>query len=135
MIPTLIIVISLLAAMQFFLSVCRSTVVAAARVKLSEAAREAIGIREEFVPDDDFRRLLLLLQLCPDVENGHADLRKVRVYYGLLVVLQGVSRVLFPTLASWAAHERVQCSHYIAVILDERIAYQRRWIVQQDMNP
>lgn len=135
MIPGLILVISVAALLQFFVSYCRSLTAAYGKQELSEEAREVTGIRGRSVSGDDFRRLLQLLWLCPEAGDDGMEIRAVRGYHGLLRVIQQVANRMLPDLANWANIERQGCAYFAAVALDRRIAHNRDLLLQQTQNP
>lgn len=132
MIPLLIFVVSLLALLQFFYSYCRSLIASASKTKLSENVLELTGVAGATIKDDEFPRVVQLIEICPTTDEDRVEIRVVRVYYGLLGLLQAASRWLLPRLALWAGHERIACSYFAAVALDRRIAYSRKFISEQE---
>ena len=131
MIAALICVISLAAFLQFFVSYCRSVIVASRRVALSEQVRELAGIRSYTVDGDEFHRLRQLLRLCPHRGDDRTEISAVGTYYALLSMVRNLSRTLVPRLASWIERERGNCSYFIAVALDRRISYSRSLLAEQ----
>ncbi len=134
MIAALIFVISMAALLQFFVSYCRSLIAAYRKVELSEQAREVIGIQDQVVDGDDFRRLLQLVRLCPEPGDDGIEIRAVRTYYGLLNLLRAALRPLTPAVVAWAEQERRSCTYFAAVALDRRIAHNRDLMSEQISN-
>ena len=131
MIAALICVISIAAFLQFFVSYCRSILASTRKVELSDRVREATGISNQNVAAEDFERLLQLVRLCPERGEDQNEIRVVWTYYGLMDVLNRITRPILPGVAAWAQQERQSCSHFAAVALDRRISYSRDLFTQQ----
>jgi hypothetical protein len=131
MIAALICVTSLAVFAQFFIWYCRAIVAPSLKVTLSDRVREVTGIADHDVAPDDFDRLLELVRLCPERGDDRSEIRAVGTYYGLLAIVNRVSRSLSPALATWTEHERQNCSYFAAVALDRRISYSRDLFTQQ----
>jgi hypothetical protein len=131
MIAILILGISILTLLQFFVSYCHSLIAESRGYELSEQAREISGITAQGARGDQFRRLLQLIALCPEPGGDKGQVRAVSLYFRLL----GVVRMLFgwirPALAKWIDSERGGCAYVAAVMLDRRIAYSRVLMSQQ----
>jgi hypothetical protein len=134
MIASLILVISLAALMQFFVSYCRSIIAASRKVELSEQVREVTGVEDRNIRGDEFGRLLQLVQLCPEPGGDRVELRAVRTYFGLLGLTRATLRSLVPRIASWVERERENCAYFAAVALDHRIAFNRDLMARQAAN-
>jgi hypothetical protein len=131
MIAGLILICSLAALLQFFVSYCRSLITASSREPLSIQARDVTGIVGMTAPAGEFQRFMQLLQLCPERPEDRGPVRAVRIYYRLLHVLCATVSSLAPRVASWAESERARCAYFAAVILDRRIAFSRSMLAQQ----
>lgn len=131
MIAALIVVISLAALLQFFISYCRSVIAAYSKVELSEQVREIAGIEARPVGGEEFRRLLQFVRLCPDRGDDRVEIRLVGVYYALLDMVRAMIGWFSPGVAGWAEQERQSCSYFAAVALDRRIMYSRELLAQQ----
>ena len=134
MIAALIFVVSLAVLLQFFVSYSRSIIAAYRKSELSEQVREVVGIQGQQVGSEEFGRLIQLVRLCPQRSDDQADLKVVGLYYRMLGVLRTLSRSLAPQVFSWAEQERMDCTYFVAVALDRRIAYSRDLLAQQ-MSP
>ena len=134
MIAALILVISVAALLQFFVSYCRSLVASCSGVDLSSEARELTGIQHRSAHAEEFPRLMLLVGLCPERGDDRFEVRAIRWYYRLLSLLRAVLRRLVPSGANWAESERTACAYFAAVALDRRIAYNRDLMAQQISN-
>ena len=131
MIAALIVVISLAALLQFFISYCRSLLAAYGKVELSEQVRELTGLEKQPATGEEFRRVLQLVRLCPDRGDDRFEIRLVGTYYALLDFLREITGWLSPAITGWADHERQSCSYFAAVALDRRIMYSRDLLAQQ----
>jgi hypothetical protein len=117
--------------LQFFISYCRSILATSRSVELSDRVREVTGIVSQNVAAGDFARLLQLVRLCPESGDDQTEIRAVGTYYGLLNIVERISRPMVPGLATWTEHERQSCSYFAAVALDRRISYSRDLFTQQ----
>lgn len=129
--PAIILAISLLLLLNFFIAYCRLQVAAGRRVELSDAAREATGIEGQGVSGDEFLRLRRLVDLCPETEGDTYKLGLIRAYHAFLGAVCLLFGPVRPQVAAWATSERSGCSYYAAVALDARIAHTRQ-IFQRD---
>ena len=135
MIAALICVVSVAALMQFCVSYCRSVIAASCRVALSEQVREMAGISSSMIGAEEFSRLRSLVQLCPERADDRTEISAVGKYYTFLKALRAITKSVLPRLAEWADRECQNCSHFIAVVLDRRIAYSRDLMSEQFANP
>ena len=131
MMAALICVVSAAIFLQFFVSYCRSILASSRNIALSDRVREVTGIADQEVGADDFKRLLQLVRLCPERGDDQSEIRAVGTYYGLLAVLNRVSRAVAPRFAGWVEQGRKSCSYFAAVALDRRISYSRDLFTQQ----
>jgi hypothetical protein len=131
MIAALIVVISLAAFLQFFISYCRSLLAAYGKVELSEQVREITGLEKQPVNGEEFQRVLQLVRLCPERGDDGLEIRVVTAYYSLLDLLRAVIGWFSPSITGWANQERQSCSYFAAVALDRRIMYSRDLLAQQ----
>src|SRR5574337_1943347 len=120
MIATLILVISVAALLQFFVSYCRSVIAACNKRELSEQAREVTGIEDHVVNGEEFGRLLQLVRICPEPGDDGNEIRAVSAYFRLLELLRSLARPLAPAVAAWTEQERAGCAYFAAVALDRR---------------
>lgn len=131
MMAALILVFSVAALLQFFVSYCRSLLAASAKESLSIQARDVTGITGMSAPSGEFPRFVQLLDLCPERPNDRGPVRAVRTYYRLLGALRASFAWVAPGLAMWTENERGQCAYFAAVALDRRIAFSRDMLAQQ----
>jgi hypothetical protein len=131
MMAALILVFSVAALLQFFVSYCRSVLAASAKEPLSLQARDVTGIKGMTAPAGEFPRFLQLLELCPERPEDRGPVRAVRAYYRMLGAMRVAFAWMVPSLATWTEAERGQCAYFAAVVLDRRIAFSRDLFAQQ----
>ena len=131
MIAAIIFALSVAALAEFFVSYCRSQIASARLVPLSEDTRELAAISSASVPASEYLRLTQLARACPELEEGHAGVFAVRIYFGLLTLVGGPIRQLAPVVAALLEGERSGCAYFAAAALDRRIANSRRLYAQQ----
>lgn len=131
MIAALIFVVSFAVLLQFFVSYSRSIIAAYRKSELSEQVREVVGIEDQKVGSEEFGRLVQLVRLCPQKSDDQADLKVVGLYYRMLGGLRVLTKSISPQIFKWADQERMDCTYFVAVALDRRIAYSRDLLAQQ----
>lgn len=130
MIAALILVVSAVALVQFFLSYCRALVATYRKWELSDEVRQVAGIRGAALPAEEFPRLLQLVRLCPESDDL-LEIRSVRWYFSVLSFLRLTLSRLIPALRAWVEQEQQGCAYFAAVALDRRIAHSRDLVSQQ----
>jgi hypothetical protein len=123
--------ISPLALLQFFTSYCHSLIAKSRGYDLSEQGREIACVTSRTVPGDQFKRLLQLIDLCPEHGGDSYQVRAVWAYFGMLGFVRMLLSRAFPAAAKWIESERAGCAYAAAVVLDRRIAYSRMLIARQ----
>ncbi|HYW66786.1 MAG TPA: hypothetical protein VFB10_08775 [Candidatus Dormibacteraeota bacterium] len=131
MMAALIFAVSLATLWMFFVSYCRSLVAASSRHPLSAEVRDVTGINA-VASAGDYRRVVQLLQLCPERQEDRTGLHAVSIYHSFLTAARRMSAWVVPSLRSWTEHEQAGCAYFAAVALDRRIAYSREMLAQQD---
>ena len=130
MMPAIILIVSLAALLQFFVSYCRSLIAASAKQPLSAEVKDVAGISRT-ASGEDFLRVVQLLQLCPVRSQDRGEIRAVDAYFRLLNFLRSTLGKAVPSLLSWTEVERAQCAYFAAVALERRIAFNRDLLAQQ----
>jgi hypothetical protein len=130
MMAAIILVVSLVTLMMFFVSYCRSLMASSASHALSEEVRDVTGIRSR-ASGRDFTKVMQLLQLCPERPADRMGLRAVQTYYSFLGAAQSTISRMAPTFRSWSENERASCAYFVAVVLDKRISLSREMLAQQ----
>ena len=129
MIAALIFGISFLTLLQFFVSYCRSLLAESRLHELSEEAREICGVKAW--SGGQFRRLMELIALCPELGGDQHRVRAVTAYFNLLGLAGIFLSWLIPSTTEWIEAERGGCAYAAAVALDRRIAHTRMMMAQQ----
>jgi hypothetical protein len=130
MMPAIILVVSLAALLQFFVSYCRSIIAASVKQPLSAEVQDVTGISRA-ASGEDFLRVVQLLQLCPARPQDRSEIRAIDTYFRLLSFLRSTLGRIAPALVSWTDAERGQCAYFAAVTLERRIAFSRDLLAQQ----
>ena len=133
MMAGIILVFSLAALLQFFISYCRSLVAASAKQPLSREAQDVTGI-SSVARAEDYARVVQLLQLCQERPQDRSEIRAVSGYFRLLGLIHATIAHLLPSLQEWTESQRGLCAYFAAVALDRRIAFSREMIAQQMSN-
>jgi hypothetical protein len=128
--PGIILVVSLAALLQFFISYCRSLIAASVKQALSPEVRDVTGIARS-ASGEDFERVIQLLRLCPAHPHDRSEIRAIGTYFRLLGFLRSSIGKLIPSLESWTQSERGQCAYFAAVALERRIAFSRDMFAEQ----
>lgn len=121
MIAALILLLSIGALFQFFLSYCRSLVAIYSQEELSSLAQEYTNLGNRTVHGSDLKRLVRLVRQFPYPLGDTMQLLAVRVYYHLLAIV-GILGRLRPAVVGWLEREQAGCAYCVAVALDRRIS-------------
>ncbi len=78
-----IFVFSAAALLQFFISYCRSLIAASAKQVLSPEVKDVTGI-QRVASGEDFKRVMQLLQLCPECPEDRNSVQAIGTYFSLL---------------------------------------------------
>jgi hypothetical protein len=130
MMAALILAISILAMLQFFVSYCRSLIAASARRSLSLDVQDVIG-EMQTASGADYQRVMQYLHLCPERREDRGGIKAVDAYFRLLGAMEATLGKVMPSLKPWAEAERSLCAYFAAVALDRRIAYSRDMLAEQ----
>lgn len=133
MMAAFILVCSSVLLLQFFVSYCRSLIAASAKQALSLEVRDVAGI-PRVASGEDFRRVMQLLQLCPDSPQDRNSIQAIGAYFSLLNFLRVTLARIVPSMRAWTESERGQCAYFAAVALERRIAFSRGMLAQQMEN-
>jgi hypothetical protein len=117
MIPAIIFAVSVVAFAQFGLYYWRATISGIAAQAISDRIRVAAGITHAGIGAQDFRSILILKDLSPDLRGPNGGFTAIRVYY---VVLEKLGSII-PAMADWANGEMATCSRYVAVLMDQHL--------------
>ena len=117
MIAAIIFAVSLVAFAQFGLYYWRATISGVAAQAISERIRVAAGITHAGIGPQDFRNILILKDLSPELQGPGGSLMGIRFYYSAVEKLGKI----VPAMASWANAEMSTCSRYLAVLMDQHL--------------
>jgi hypothetical protein len=117
MIATILFTVSAVAFAQFALYYWRAMIFGVATQTVSDRIRTAAGLTTSEIGPQDFRSILSLHDLAPDLRGPNGSFRGVRVYYTVVKHLGSV----IPGIASWANDEMATCSRYVAVLVDQHL--------------
>jgi len=117
MIPVIIFAVSVVAFAQFALYYWRATISGIAAQAISDRIRVAAGITHDGIGAQDFRSILILKDLSPDLRGPHGSFAAIRAYYAVVEKLGSI----VPAMASWANTEMATCSRYVAVLMDQHL--------------
>ncbi len=131
MIAALILVVSSVALLQFFISYCRSVIAASTACPLSDQVWEVTGIQNRELRGEEFIRLLQLMSLCPDSRSDNHSIEAVRVYFRMVHFARATLRGVIPSIVAWTDPELSGCARFAAVALDNRISHSRELMAQQ----
>jgi hypothetical protein len=123
MTAAIILVLAVLALVQFGISQWRMIWLTTANQPLSDSLRVATGIEAETIGPNDFGKLLGLCdEMSPLLKKGTPWLREVKGYYTIVARVEKIFRSIQPALSAWASSEMKVCSRYVAVLLDQNLS-------------
>lgn len=117
MIAVILFVMSAVALGQFGLYYWRAMLAGVAANPVSERVRIAAGITAPSIGAKDFRSILSLHDLAPDLRGPNGHFRGVRAYYS---VVETIGKIV-PAMAAWANAEMATCSRYAAVLVEQHL--------------
>ena len=117
MIAAIIFTVSVAAFAQFGLYYWRATISGIAAQAISERIRVAAGITHAGIDAQDFRNILILNDLSPELQGPKGSFTAVRSYYA---IVEKLGRFI-PAMANWANTEMATCSRYVAVLMDQHL--------------
>lgn len=117
MIAVIIFLVSVVAFAQFGLYYWRATISGIAAEAISDRIRVAAGITHAGIGARDFRSIIILKDLSPDLRGPNGNFAAIRTYYALVEKLASI----IPAMASWADAEMATCSRYVAVLMDQHL--------------
>lgn len=102
---------------QFGFYYWRAILVANSMTHVSERVRLAAGISATSVSALDFRAILNVHDLTPNLNGPGTNFRALRAYYRIVEKLGS----LVPGFASWANAELTMCSRHLAALIDQHL--------------
>jgi hypothetical protein len=130
MMAAIIFALSAAAMLQFFVSYCRSVIAASSKQVLSSEVKDVTGI-QRIASGDDFKRVMQLLQLCPERPEDRNSVQAIGAYFSLLNFMRSTVARIVPSMRAWTESERAHCAYFAAVALGRRISFSRDMLAQQ----
>jgi hypothetical protein len=109
--------ISIVAFVQFGLHYWRAMISGVAVQPVSDRLATAAGLETTTLGSRDFRAIVILRDLAPDLRGPGGSFRLIRAYY---VMVEKLGR-LIPSITNWSEAEMTTCSRYVAVLVDQRL--------------
>jgi hypothetical protein len=123
-------VCSVVLLLQFFVSYCRSLIATSSRQVLSPEVKDVTGIQRA-ASGEDYKRVMQLLQLCPERREDRNSVQAIGAYFSLLNFLRSTVARMVPSMRAWTELERAHCAYFAAVALERRISFSRDMLAQQ----
>jgi hypothetical protein len=117
MIAAIILTVSVTSLFQFGLYYWRAVIAGIAAQPVSDRIRTAAGLATDRIGAEDFRSIVSLHDLSPDLRGPSGSFTGVRAYYSVVEKLGS----LIPGMANWANAEMLTCSRYVAVLVDQHL--------------
>ncbi len=117
MVAAIIFAVSVVAFAQFGLYYWRATISGIAAQAISDRIRVAAGITHAAIGAQDFRSIIILKDLSPDLRGPNGSFAGIRAYYSLVEKVGSI----VPAMASWANAEMATCARYAAVLMDQHL--------------
>jgi hypothetical protein len=130
MMAGIILVCSVVLFLQFFVFYCRSLIAVSSKQALSPEVKDVTGIQRT-ASGEDFKRVMQLLQLCPERPEDRNGIQAISAYFRLLNFLRSTVARMVPSMREWTETERGQCTYFAAVALERRISFSRDMLAQQ----
>jgi len=117
MMAAILFLVSTAAFVQFGLHYWRATISSVASHAISDRIRIAACISSPSVGAQDFRNILIIKDLSPDLRGSVGSFTFIRTYYSLVSTLGKTA----PAMAEWCKAEMTTCSRYVAVLMDQHL--------------
>jgi hypothetical protein len=121
MFATLILAIAIVAMLQFGLYYWRAVMTGVASLPVSDQVLEAAHLEYTELRGSDFRHLVSLHDLTPQLKRGGSGLGLVRLYFAFVRKVETVFGRLSPAAMAWGEREMALCARYAAVRIDLRL--------------
>jgi len=112
--------ISIVALSQFAAYYWRAMLAGAAAQPVSERILTAAGAANGQLTGQDFRTLLGIHDLTPELNSRNDGLFLVRVYYRVVDTIGSLAGRGMPAIGAWSQRELAVCARYAAVQIDRR---------------
>jgi hypothetical protein len=116
-IAAILLAVSLVGLAHFALYYWRAMIGGVAQQPVSDRVRTAAKISSPAIVAGDFRALLSLHDLAPDLRGPGGGFHVVRAYYSIVEKIGS----LIPTATPWADAEMTTCARYVAVLVDRHL--------------
>jgi hypothetical protein len=126
MLATNLSLISIVAFGQFGIYCWRASFAATSRVPISNRVRVAAGVSTTSVSPRDFRAILKMHEMTPELGGPKRKFRTIRAYY---LAVESLGRFI-PSVTGWAEAEMTMCSCCLAVLLDQHLDRNMAWAVR-----
>src|SRR5579864_2349823 len=130
MMAALVFVVSVVIFLQFFVFYCRSLIAVSSKQPLSPEVQDVTGIQKA-ASGEDFKRVMQLLNLCPERPEDRKGIQAIGAYFRLLSFLRLTVARLVPSMQTWTETERGHCTYFAAIALERRISFSRDMLAQQ----
>ncbi|MGD0907148.1 MAG: hypothetical protein ABSA96_06175 [Candidatus Acidiferrales bacterium] len=117
MIAAILFTVSVAAFSQFGLYYWRAVISGVAAQPVSDRIRVAAGISAADIGAQDFRNILKLKDLAPDLRGSTGSFAALRSYYAIVEKVGS----FFPATKRWSNSEMTTCARYIAVLMDRHM--------------
>jgi hypothetical protein len=117
MMAAILFTVSAVALVQFGVYYWRAMIAGVASHEVSERIRVAAGLSSSVIGPRDFRNIIILNDLSPDLRGPAGSFRAIRAYYSIIEKLGSI----VPAMASWSKAEMATCSRYVAVLMDQHL--------------
>jgi hypothetical protein len=117
MIAIILLAISTAALCQFGLHYWRAMMAGVAEQPISDRVRTAARILVPVAGAGDFRSIVSLTHLAPNLQGGSRTFSLLRAYYS---AVEKLGRYV-PNLSDWSMSEMTTCARYVAVLVDRQL--------------
>ena len=121
MFAAMILAIAIVALFQFAIYYWRAVLTGVASLPVSNQVLEAAHADESELHGSDFRRLVSLYDLTPELKSGGTGLGLVSLYFAVVRKAEVLFGRLSPAVMNWGEREMALCAHYAAVQIDRRL--------------
>lgn len=137
LVAALIVVLSLVAMLQFAVFAWRADLLRVAGRPLALGLETHGAPARNLLQSHDFRRLQAYQEVCPDLTGSKgSNLRSVSLYYRFLQSLEAVAEAIRPkgSANAWAQGEMDLCGRYALAVLCQRLEHNRALRAQFQSN-
>lgn len=117
MIAAILFTVSVVALIQFGVYYWRAMIAGVAAQAVSDRIRVAAGLSSSMIGAQDFRNILILNDLSPELRGPAGSFRGIRAYYSVVEKLGSI----IPAMSNWSKAEMATCSRYVAVLMDQHL--------------